>query len=214
MTLDTHTLTVTRTARFYTLGQSGGHIRQVWWCFHGYGQLAAKFLEPFASVDDGQTLVIAPEGLSRFYLKAGVGEVGASWMTKEMRESEINDYLNFFHDIEKKVYASWAHPFRVHFLGFSQGCATVCRWLLHARVMPAKLVLWGGVFPHDWDFEKAAERLSGVPVYFVLGKNDRFITPDQLLAFIEMHKKYGFDMKPLFYEGGHEIKAEVLSQLH
>ncbi|WP_038032745.1 alpha/beta hydrolase [Thermonema rossianum] len=213
MQYEMHTLGVTRTARFYTLGHAGAHIRRIWWCFHGYGQLAADFLTPFSCLDDGQTLLIAPEGLSRFYLKSGVGQVGASWMTKEMREAEIADYLNYFRKIEQEVYASWEHPFEMHLLGFSQGCATVCRWLLHSRFTPSKLILWGGVFPHDWDFEKAAERLRGVPVYFVLGKEDRFITPEQLLSFIDMHKKYGFDMKPLFYEGGHEVKESVLATL-
>lgn len=213
MPVHLYTLPVKRTARFYTMGEPGIHIRHVWWCFHGYGQLATDFILPFSDFDDGKTLIIAPEGLSRFYLKAGTGQVGASWMTKEMREAEIMDYLHYFREVEKKLYASWMHSFQMHFLGFSQGCATVCRWLLHTTVAPAKLILWGGVFPHDWDFEKAAERLQGVPVYFVLGKEDRFITPEQLLSFIEMHKKYGFDMKPLFYEGGHEIKKEVLASL-
>ena len=35
-------LTVPRTARYWTLGEPGPGLRQVWIACHGYGQLAAR----------------------------------------------------------------------------------------------------------------------------------------------------------------------------
>ena len=36
---------------------------------------------------------MAPEGLSRFYLEGFSGKVGATWMTREDRLNDIDNYL-------------------------------------------------------------------------------------------------------------------------
>jgi hypothetical protein len=58
---------------------------------HGYGQLAKTFIRRFEPIMDAQTLVVAPEGLSRFYWGGFDGPVVASWMTREDRLDEIAD---------------------------------------------------------------------------------------------------------------------------
>ena len=72
-----HHLTVARTARYQQLGELSAATRRVWFVSHGYGQLAAYFMRHFAFLAeaDPSTVVIAPEGLSRFYLKA----TAAAW---------------------------------------------------------------------------------------------------------------------------------------
>ena len=92
-TVHEHHLPVSRTARYYTLGDPGPGTRQVWVVCHGYGQLASRFLEKLRALDDGTRYLVAPEGLSRFYLSESPAErrVGASWMTREDRLAEIAD---------------------------------------------------------------------------------------------------------------------------
>src|SRR5438477_56805 len=70
---------------------------------------------------------VAPEGLSRFYLTESPAErrVGASWMTREDRLHEIDDYVRYLDGVYGNVVPRNA---RVTALGFSQGTATVCRW--------------------------------------------------------------------------------------
>jgi len=72
-----HRITVSRSARYFTLGRPD---REVWFVLHGYGQLAARFLRHFEPLDDGTRLMVAPEALSRFYLGEARAErgVGAS----------------------------------------------------------------------------------------------------------------------------------------
>ncbi len=95
--MDAHHLPVGRTARYYTLGPIGAATRQVWFACHGYGQLAERFLQRFEPLDDGAHLIVAPEGLSRFYLSDNPRErrVGATWMTREDRLNEIADYVRY-----------------------------------------------------------------------------------------------------------------------
>ena len=105
-----HTLHVRRTARYYTIGPTHGFPRELWVVVHGYGQLARRFMESFAPLDDGTRLVMAPEALSRFYLDPiperrlqAEPRVGATWMTREDRESEIRDYVAYLEHLASEV---------------------------------------------------------------------------------------------------------------
>src|SRR2546422_2073748 len=77
-----HHLPVSRTARYYTLGEPGRGTRQLWFVCHGYGQLAGRFIRHFEQLNDGSRVIVAPEGLSRFYLSESAPQrrVGASLM--------------------------------------------------------------------------------------------------------------------------------------
>ena len=66
-----HHIAVTRSARYFTLGQAGTGITDVWFACHGYGQLAADFVKEFECIDAPERLVVVPEALSRFYIPAG-----------------------------------------------------------------------------------------------------------------------------------------------
>src|SRR5207244_11621240 len=93
--MEEHRVTVARSARYFTLG--GTEPREVWFACHGYGQLAARFLEKLRVLDDDGRCLVAPEGLSRFYLTESPTErrVGATWMTREDRLAEIADYVRY-----------------------------------------------------------------------------------------------------------------------
>src|SRR5207245_11750129 len=89
--MDEHRITTQRSARYYTLGLAGAATREVWFACHGYAQLAGRFLEKLRGLDDGHRHLVAPEGLSRFYLSEGAAERrdGACCMTREDRLAEI-----------------------------------------------------------------------------------------------------------------------------
>ena len=77
-----------RSARCFARG--GEAAAEAWVVLHGYGQLASRFLRGFESIASRTRLVVAPEGLSRFYPDAGAGKVGASWMTKGEFSTQID----------------------------------------------------------------------------------------------------------------------------
>src|SRR4051812_22690064 len=148
-TITAHSIIVRRTARYYTIGPTHGFPRELWFVCHGYGQLARRFLAQFAPIDDGTRLIVAPEALSRFYLdpvseRRGQASprIGASWMTKEARDAEIHDYIAYLDQLatEMRHHLSGAGP-RIVVLGFSQGTATVCRWLGASELRADQIVL-------------------------------------------------------------------------
>src|SRR5205809_79787 len=139
-----HHVEVTRTARYFTLGDPSGGVGEVWVVCHGYGQLASRFLEKLRVLDDGTRYLVAPEGLSRFYLSESPTErrVGASWMTREDRLAEIADYVQYLDAVYQEVFGLLDRSqVTVHALGFSQGVATASRWTAMGKARVDRLSL-------------------------------------------------------------------------
>ncbi|MBC6699509.1 alpha/beta hydrolase [Hymenobacter puniceus] len=210
-----HHLPVTRTARYFQLGELTAATRQVWFVCHGYGQLAQYFIRHFAalSTTDPTLVVVAPEGLSRFYLQGTGGRVGATWMTREDRLTEIDDYVAYLNQLAASLLPLAAPDVRVTVLGFSQGAATVSRWLAHAAFRPARLILWAGAFPPDMDFQAAGQLLRGLPVTLVCGDADEFVSPADIEKQRDFLRGFGTEPELLRFAGQHTLHAGLLQQL-
>ncbi len=205
-------VSVPRSARFFTLGDEHAAAADVWFVVHGYGQLAGRFLRHFTTLDDGTRRIVAPEGLSRFYLETGRNDkIGASWMTREDRLTEIADYVRYLDAVYAQVGAGVAR--RVTVLGFSQGTATAARWLTQGAAQAHRLILWGGEVPPDLDLIAARERWSGTELTLVAGRADQFITPKVLARDEARLREHGIAYRVERFEGGHEIVPEVLARV-
>ena len=226
--LTEHTLVVPRTARYVTVG-GGGDVAEVWLACHGYGQLAARWARHFAPLASPRRLVVVPEGLSRFYLDGASGRyerVGASWMTREAREAEIADQVRFLDDaLVAACVAAGADPQAVRLVGFgfSQGTATVCRWLERsplaarrdaaAEARASRLVLWGGALPADLDLSAARPWLSAADLVLVAGDRDAIATPGRVVAQEKRLREAGVPYRLVGFSGGHRLNARVLAEL-
>ncbi len=209
-----HHLSVRRTARYFTLGPTAATAREVWIVLHGYGQLAARFLRHFAPLDDGGRCIIAPEGLSRFYAEAGRNDkIGASWMTREDRLAEIDDYVRYLDALYDEVVRGEDAAARVAVLGFSQGTATASRWLALGNARAGRLILWGGEVPPDLDLAAARDRWQKTDVTLVVGSGDRFITSKVLARDEQRLREHGIAFRVERFDGGHEIRPDVLERL-
>jgi len=220
-TVATHAIVVPRTARYCTLGPTHGFPRELWFACHGYGQLASRFIRQFASLDDGTRLIVAPEGLSRFYLDPipkrrndPSPRIGATWMTREDRESEIADYVSYLERVADEVRhgLTGAAP-RIVVLGFSQGTATVRRWLAASAMRADKLILWAGTIPPELDLAPWAERLRGATITLVAGDGDAMVPPSAMTAEAERLSAAGVAFTIHRHEGEHEITTEGLNSL-
>jgi predicted esterase len=213
-----HRLAVRRNARFYTLGEPGPATREVWFACHGYGQLATRFLEKLRVLDDGRRYLVAPEGLSRFYLSESPTErrVGASWMTREDRLAEIDDYVLYLDAVYADVFGSLDRTrVTVHALGFSQGASTVGRWAALGSAQIDRLTLWGGEFPPDLDLtvETVVSRLRGARLALVYGRSDEFITPKVVSGIVQRLRQHRISHQEIAFDGGHGLNEAVLKEL-
>lgn len=212
---------VTRTARYAILGRSGPQLREVWFVCHGYAQLAARFIERFRVIAEESRLIVAPEGLSRFYPSSAAGahgpasQIGASWMTSEDRVNEIKDYLRYLDALYDEVFESTdRESVSVCALGFSQGASAVARWVSAGHPRVEQVVLWAGSVPPELSREQAS-RLStkGSPLILVAGTMDKFITEKVLDGQLSALSGLGLRPEVIRFDGTHEIEASVLSEV-
>jgi len=212
--MPSHEIQVCKTARYYTLGGSSEKTRKVIFVLHGYGQLAEYFIQKFTHLASENTLVVAPEALSRFYLKGFSGRVGATWMTKESRDTEIVDYLNYLNQVLDTILID-LNPFEVEIelLGFSQGCATAARWFEVQSDIFTRLILWAGYFSNGIAELVSPHHFTNKPLIYVYGKKDEFLTQINQEEYLESLKKSVPTIEIHSFEGGHQMNTEVLSQI-
>lgn len=215
-----HHLTVERRARYYTLGPLDESVSQVWIVCHGFAQLAGRFMRHFAHLDDGTRLVVAPEALNRFYVEQTPGQhgpdskVGATWMTREDRVSEIEDYVGYLDALCDEIFATIPREtVALTVLGFSQGVATVARWVIQGHTPPDHLILWAERLPPEIDLGAGAEELAAVArISVVAGLKD--LDAQRVLPLEkERLQRLGLHYTLLTFDGGHHLDEETLRTL-
>jgi predicted esterase len=220
-TFEERHLTVPRSARYAVLGSTDGELSEVWFVCHGHGQLSRRFLSRFLPLERPDRLFVAPEALSRYYLSPPRGgphapdaPVGASWMTYEDREAEIEDYVSYLDLLHDQIFARVDRAaVRLWVLGFSQGVATVARWVARGKVEPDRVVFYAGVLPSELNARSAARlaRISALTI--VLGTDDEFARPELIAQQEARLRELGVAHETIRFDGGHEITPEVLARL-
>jgi predicted esterase len=209
-----HHITVSRTARYYTLGDA--QAVEVWFVCHGYAQLARYFIRQFEPIADGSRLIVAPEALNRYYFETAPGvharaaRVAATWMTREDREHEIEDYIAYLDALYDATLGD-AVGRTIVALGFSQGAATVSRWAARGRARIDRVVLWGsGLAP---ELSPGPELLRGATLCIAIGDADEHIDESVVTAVDRRLRAAGVDYRLHRYAGGHRIEAAALADI-
>ena len=209
-----HQLTIQKTAHYVSIGEINEQTENVWFVVHGYGQLAEYFIKKFNVLDDGKTVIIAPEALSKFYLKEFSGRVGATWMTKYERDSEITDYVNYLNQLYKTVLQGTdVNKLKINVLGFSQGTATVARWCMNETIKYDRLMLWAGYFGNGIQDLIDPEKLTKKEVILCYGKEDEFLTKIDIQQYEQDILKVIPHVQIHTFEGGHTIDEELLLKI-
>jgi predicted esterase len=135
-------------------------------------------------------------------------------MTREDRETEIGDYIAYLERLAVHV----RHPLtgaapRIVVVGFSQGTATVCRWLATSEVRADHLVLWSGGIPPEIDLALWADRLHGAAITLVVGESDTMVPPEAVAAEAERLSAAGVAFDIVRHPGAHAIDSAALGHL-
>jgi predicted esterase len=206
-----HQLTVPKTVRYFTLGEFNENTETVWFVIHGYGQLAEYFIKKFKVLDDDKKFVIAPEALSKFYLKDFNGRVGATWMTREDRENEIMDYINYLNLLYDTVLVeNKDKSYKINILGFSQGTATAARWCMNEHICYDRLILWAGYFGNGIQDVINPEKVLDKEVILCYGKEDEFLKQIDIQHYENDVRSVIPHVQIHTFEGGHTIEEADL----
>lgn len=213
----------TRTARYAILGAEPAHAARIWIALHGYGMLASRFVRTFAETVPDDTCIIAPEALSRFYLEAPrldgshLKKVGATWLTRESRDTEILDahaWLNHVHDeVVAESTAHRGHAPTVGVLGFSQGVATAMRWIASGHVMPTQFVAWAGSLAPDVNRDAFSAVMQHGELVLVFGDADPLATDRARASILATVATMPIPYRVEMFTGAHHLDAPLLATL-
>lgn len=191
-----------------------GKEHSLWIVFHGYGQLSRFFLRKFNHLFHEDCLIAAPEGLNHFYLEGFSGRIGSNWMTKHEREVDITNNNSYLDQMMDELLSQLPLINRISFLGFSQGAATMSRWVCRTSIKPEKVVFWGGAPAQDLSPSVLTEALKDSLVLLAKGENDPFLQSENYAAQQALLANAGLDnYKELSYAGGHDLQAGLLKEI-
>ncbi len=205
-----HHIQVARTLRFFTAGEIHAEGRLII-ALHGYGQHPLFFLKKLEVLAGNRSLVVAPEGLHRFYTQGMSGRVGASWMTKEDRLNDIADQYTYINQLLEQPH--WNVAERI-LLGFSQGAAAAVRFFCaDEQHRFTRLVLWAGSFPPDLPLPENAERLNAVGIDVVIGSADEFMQQNDVDDLMQRFEAANIRYRLHTFDGNHDLHEPTLLEL-
>ena len=202
-----------RTTNTYdTLNELNSETKRVWVIFHGIGFLSRFFLKYFTGLPKNENYIIAPQAPSKYYLKNEYKHVGASWLTKENTVQETANLFNYLDAILKKE--NIPNHCEIVFFGFSQGVSIALRYLAYAKINCSKLILYAGGLPKELKRSDFSFLDLSSEIISILGNQDEYLTPDRLVVEREKLKTlFGKKVRHISFEGGHEVKKDIINQL-
>ncbi|MEP0987905.1 hypothetical protein [Ekhidna sp.] len=206
-----HHIDISIKASFYTLNELTEKTQRIWLVFHGYGQLAEFFIKKFEALDPEKNFIIAPQGLSKYYLNGVYGRVGASWMTKEDRLTEIENQYSYIDEILAQYDLKGRE---LIYFGFSQGTATMGRYAAHAKIPFDQMIIWAGTFPPDTDPNDWSYLTGKEGIHYYTSKEDIYFKEEMIPQQNEVVKiALGKEPELHWYDGGHRVIPEIVGKL-
>ena len=197
-------------AKYATYGELSDKTEKIWFVCHGYGQLAEFFIKNFEVLDPNTNYVIAPQGLSKFYLKGFTGRVGATWMTKEDRETDMQNQRSYFEAVLAESFQGKSlNNYKVHLMGFSHGVSMISRMAAYSKIEFKTLVLWAGGFPPELEQSDFDHIRNDAKLKIVIGDNDEFYPLEKFQRFEKKLDEYLPNFQSLKYKAKHEITNEM-----
>lgn len=206
-----HHLKVAIKASYYTLNELTDKTERIWLVFHGYGQLAEFFIKKFEGLDPEKNYIIAPQGLSKYYLNGVFGRVGASWMTKEDRLTEIDNQYAY---LDALIDTIDLRNRQLIYFGFSQGTATMGRYAAHAKLPFNQMIIWAGTFPPDTTKEDWSYLTGKEGIHYFTSRDDIYFKEEFIDQQNEVvNKAFGRTPELHWYEGGHKVIPEIVTTI-
>ena len=169
-----HSISFEFSSSYITYNQLTDNTENIWIVFHGYGQLSKYFIRRFDVLDSDKNYIIAPQGLSKFYVDEDYKNVGASWLTKEDRGSDLLNQQKYLIKLmdELKLKIDFS-KIKINFFGFSQGVSALTRLLMNYNMKVNNIIIWAGWVPDEF-FNINKDILKNTNLFFVVGNEDKY----------------------------------------
>ncbi|MFD1096390.1 alpha/beta hydrolase [Salegentibacter chungangensis] len=198
------------TNTYSVLNEFTSQTKNVWVVCHGIGYLSRYFLKYFKQLDKDDNYIIAPQAQSKYYLNGKYKHVGASWLTRENTETEIENVLNYLDAVYEAENLKEAPNLII--LGYSQGVSVAARWVARRRINCSRLIMLSGKVPQELTKEDFSF-LKDTKFSFVYGKEDEYLKNGIVEIEEErLHNIFSENFGIIRFNGGHEVKPSIISE--
>ena len=201
---------------YSVLNEFTENTKNIWLVCHGIGYLSRYFIRHFNHLDASENYIIAPQAQSKYYLKSDYRHVGASWLTRENTEADIENVLNYLDEVyaEEILYKkNLAKTPNLIILGYSQGVSVATRFLARRKIKCDQLILHSGKIPAEISAEDL-EFLKDTNVTYLYGTEDEYLKKGIIEVEEERLKTlFSNNLEILTYNGGHEFNTEIIEKL-
>ncbi len=196
------------TNSYSTLNKYTSKTKNVWVVFHGIGYLSRFFLKYFKDFDPEENYIIAPQAQAKYYLNNEYRHIGASWLTKENTEAEIENVLNYLEKVYEAENLKDA-PNLIIF-GYSQGVSVATRWVARNKTECSHLILHSGGLPKELEPEDF-KFLTGAQFTMIYGTQDEYLNSERLkIENVRAKELFGEQLEIISFDGGHEVNTELI----
>ena len=202
---------IKRHAQYLKIGTLTKQTKYIWFGLHGYGQTADYIAHKLDFLDKEENLVICPEGLNKFYWHDNDKPV-ACWMTKRHRYEEIDDFVGYLDALYNRYCKHVHHDTKIIFFAFSQGCATLWRWLHATQPRFNVLINWAGWIPEDISYLHLEDYLADKKMYLRYGNSDQYMDAKMIKMLEDVIKKSRLQIDIDQFEGKHNIPSEEIQK--
>lgn len=197
---------------YSTLNSLTDKTKNVWFICHGISFLSRYFLKYFNDLNPKENYIIAPQAQSKYYFGYKYKHVGASWLTKENTEKEIENLMKYLDAVFEKE--KLPEDINLIALGFSQGVSIVMRYVAKRKLKCSQLVLLSGIIPKELKRDQFKFLIGNTKVSLIYGTDDEFLNEEKLIN----EKKRFYDLFGnqaiiIPFEGKHEVNKQVIQDL-
>ncbi len=193
---------------YSTLNNLTTKTKKIWFVCHGLGFLSRYFISYFNELNTDENYIIAPQAQSKQYLNGKFKHVGASWLTKENTQFEIENILNYLDSVYKNE--NIPNDIEFNILGYSQGVSIVTRWISKRKIKCNNLYLYAGKVPREFTTNDFIHINNTI---FIIGDNDEYVNDEILKSEKDYLENIFKGIKYINFHGKHEVKKDVINAL-
>jgi len=201
---------------YSVLNEFTENTKNIWLVCHGIGYLSRYFIRHFNHLNPNENYIIAPQAQSKYYLKSDYRHVGASWLTRENTEADIENVLKYLDEVYAEEILSKkniAKTPNLIILGYSQGVSVATRFLTRRKIKCDQLILHSGKIPAEISSEDL-KFLKDTNVTYLYGTEDEYLKKGIIEVEEERLKTlFPNNLEILTYNGGHEFNTEIIEKL-
>lgn len=202
------------TNTYTTLNTFSHKTKNVWFVLHGMGYLSKYFIKYFKDLDPMENYIIAPQAHSKYYQDKKYKYIGASWLTKENIDLELENVYRYLDQVwEDQIALCKDKNVSIICLGYSQGVSILTRWIAYRKIKCNHIILHSGGVPDEFTPTSFNHIDVNTTIHYHYGDKDEYITPERIIEQQRITRSlFGEKLSVTTFDGKHEVDVSFIKK--